>query len=70
MAEHSKSEEGVSHFFAEEDTTNFDRDIGERIPHATDDNILEDRGTLYKWRLVLFCGEPSLLDELIWELED
>jgi hypothetical protein len=65
MTEHAKSKERVSHFFGEEDTANLDRYIGKSISHATNDNVLEDRGTLYKWGLPFFGGETSLLDELV-----
>lgn len=65
MPQHSKLHKRQSHPFKEEYLPNGCRDVRERISNASNDNILEQRGTLHKRRLLLLFGEVTLTYELV-----
>lgn len=70
MAEHAEAHERQSNVLGEEDLAYRGWDLGEGIPHAPDDKVLKERGSLYKRRSVRARCEISLIHELYGHEKD
>lgn len=69
MSKHAPPEERKSNILGKEDFANLCWYLSKSIAHASDNEILEEGGTLNEWRAVLLCGEEVRLYVLVREFE-
>lgn len=70
MAQHAPSHPWKRDLFAKEDASDPGRNVGKRVPHAPDDEILKGGGLLDKGGLVGPRDDVALVEEFFGELED
>lgn len=69
MTEETKPEKGMSYPFREEDAAHASRNLCKSVPHAANDDVLEDCRIPCEGRLFFRLQVVSLIHKLDWQLK-